>query len=435
MSRIYKIGETPVLNSFELAQKDVFKPYAILEKLNDFITFAEVHCAPLQKVYMNKNGARMQAVYLTKTDLYGTHGFWFGILDRQELPKADDAVECFDKLCEEKFGFSRRSNAESKTKKAVTEEITCFEIDEKLDHICKSAPQDSLADFAPTAVKLLAICEIADVDARDFSFEKSKTRVNNSISISYIQNTPNPLKLTARPEPYKFYYHDSDELTEGEQIETIKIKAVKGKNIFDKLKISLYSEKSGELLHTYSIEIGGYRYINASGGKIIKFLPTISVGNDICVYREGYTDPGFYMKTANGVSEIKLADAENVSSFSVSQTERAVLFVINGKPVPQDLRYKNDPYLTNGKDIVEAKLVDDGFALLHCSGTVFSSLEQYHLKKTASLDKSGRLPMPSAGEPDGTVSEVVCSDDGKTIAVKTESNGQNLNGKIIIKSV
>lgn len=434
MYRIYKIDGKPVLNSFELIKSDVFKPLVILDNLSDFLTFAEVHCASLPKVYLNKNKTRQQAEYLKKTNQYDVNGFWFSLLKNKSLPAAQSSRECFDKFCKEFFGFSRLSKENSRKKDILTEEIDCLEIDEKLSYICKSASKEGQKDFAPTAVRFLAICEIADADARNYSFKISSKRTDSLVNISYLPDNTSVLKLTARPEPYKYYYHDDDGLAQGEKISTIKLKAVKGKNIFDKLKVSLYSEKTGELLHTYSIEIGGYRHLNSAGGKIIKFLPTVSVGNDICVYREAYTDPVYYIKDGNGTSVIKLTNASNASSVSAAQDGRGVLFIINGQPYSQSLSFKNNPYLTNSKDIVEGKLVKDGFVLLHSSGTFFSNLKEFHLKKTASIDKAGRLPMPAVENEKGAASEVVFSGNGKLTAVKLESGNNSYNGKVIIKS-
>ena len=258
-----KIFDRPVLNFFDL--HNGFLPSELFSQIDSFIDFAEIHCLSLQSHLRNKAGNLYKAVYLTKN-------FWLDILRRTEWPSG--------KTCKEML--SAISDNDSDTEK----EMTDARITEKLNFISRNSGQDSR-----NVLMLLAMAELAEIDSTKIEPSQWKILANNAATVNneikqltcYNDN----LKLTANGQVYKYYYYDGEKLPDNSEIKTIKIEAI-GSNQFAEVKIELHSEALKCCIQKLSLKLGEYVYCNVVDGKIIKFLPNISISDELCLIRENF---------------------------------------------------------------------------------------------------------------------------------------------------
>lgn len=438
MNRVFMLNNKPILNFIDLQRE--FSPMETYRHLPAFQVFAQVHCIPMPLVLSrteNGESKRYVAVYLKKS-------FWKDILQRGDWPEAQSAPECLrifkEEEAQEKINAAEIAEAQKKDvhdneiRLTVDKEVVDAQIEEKLAFICQSGSLGLDQDDIRKAVMLLAICEIAEMNALKCSFaaepaESEAADVSETKKQDDIANFPyeNNAPLTAGVNPYRFWYHDDDMLTAGSGISTVRVEAKGGANQYETVRIELYSKKTRECVEKIELAEGEYRYCNVSDEEIVKFLPSVSISDSLCLLRKDYSHPDITV-LASG-SESWVLNMESVSCFSAGTKDTGFLFVQNGK-VRNSFFRPTENYMVKLKfdmvtaPVVEVKITQDGYELLTASGTVVSNTASNGNKGIASLDRNSRVPLPVM-QNDGDVQEVALSESQKSVAVKAHGGNKH----------
>lgn len=399
MKKLLKINGTPVLNFVDLQK--TFSPTAIYEQLEIFDSFAAVHCVPLPVLLTDReSGNRYIARYLTKE-------FWHKILRSVQWPQAAGDIDaCLDFFLRQEIEEQSKGEDNSGIKEAVDREMEDAELHQKLCFIAQSA---QVGEDYRKAVLLLVISELAEKDARkveaggwkkpDSTGQDSQEQVSGDAHTAAIPFTyEETAYLTAGSQVYRYWYHDRDVLSPGEKIRTVRIEAKGSSNQYADVRIELYNEETGQCVQKIVLQKGEYRYCNVAGGRVIKFLPAVSLSDDICLSRSDYGKSEIMVFPKNGESWI--LNAENVTCFSAGSKEKGFLLIKDGKVNFQFYKEAED-YFTRlqleiiAMPVVEALVSRQGYELLLEDGSTVTNTEKGVRKDVLTLNDTGRYPLPA----------------------------------------
>ena len=479
MRRILKNEEgIPILNFFDL--KKHFQPRVLYNNLELFQSFAKTHC-----VYIT---AQLQSgitkeKYIAK---YLTKDFWNMLLSEQELNvecNNDTAIDVFlryvfrkykkneseivspptehtqelsdnneladeDELTDADDMISVASReidtqkVNDEIKEELTREIKDADIERELTWLMDS--NDKTISVA-TYLKLLAIAFLCEVPPSQT--DPALWRINNiqgapketEVEIKRVLETAK-LSLMPGSTVYRYWYHDSDLLSEGQNIRTVKVEAQIGSNRHAEVQIELYSFSTGECIQRFTLMGGEYRYCNVSEGKVIKFLPNAAVSDNLCVMRKDLSHSVLSFITENTESFL----LDGVTSFAAGSREKGCIILKNGKVQDGFYHYegnernrKHDLLNMIAVPVVEVEIGNEGYRILLNNGIVVNENGETEKKGVVSLCNNGRGNLP---EINGESSrEVVLSTSRKSLAVLPAKNQKEHiffhgNGKIFTLS-
>ncbi len=367
----FKIDGKDILNFDELQSS--FSLWEIYFQLEDFVKFARVHCKPL--IRLNDEGKA------EKNDHFNNK-YWYAVLcnDAENCGILNkyftDTESSFISTVKEKlFG------AESVIKE-IQEEAVKLYIKEKYNHILKNAEKVAKDFSKHDALVLLAICELAQIDAlkiNDFSLPAPKAEEKNETGILAFPSEETFILSTSN-KPYKFWYHSSDSLSLGDKIKTVMVKAT-GLSNKDAI-IELYDdgdgEKKGQLVKTLHLKNKEYLYCNTAGGKVIRFLPTDDGSeHDLRLVRDNYEKAEIKVIQADGKEWTLPGD--NVSCFSGANQSTGFITIEKGKPkypfyIPAKKFDAVELRLSSiSQTVVEVRVTDSGYFVLTEDGTVIDN--------------------------------------------------------------
>ena len=422
MMRALKTFDRPVLNFFDLHND--FSPIELFSQIDSFIDFAEVHCLPLQSHLRNKEGNLYPAVCLTKK-------FWLAILRRTEWSSNKTLGEMFNEI----------SGNDPDTRKEVED----ARIVEKLSFISRNSQQNS-----KNVILMLAIAELAEIDstkleASQWNFS-SEDITNSDDEIQEFNCGDGKVNLIASEHIYRYYYYDGEDLSENSAIVTVKIEAKGSLNQFAKVKIELYSEALACCVLKLDLKQGEYVYCNVADGKIIKFLPNISINDEMCLLRENYTNS--LIKVFTKGAEEWTVRVEDVSSFATGTRHDGFIMLKNGK-INHSFYEPAKDYFERVKldmiflPVVEALIYEGGYKFLLSNGTIKSNGPLPTSNRKVSLSSAGRYPFPevkgcvsckeAAISSSGQSAAIITNDDNKRFYVQFigENNGLRIHNKKI----
>lgn len=360
--RNLKINGNDILN-FEELQKD-FSLLEIYYQLEQFKDFAKIHCLPLKNRLFSGDYNRFN------------NKFWYSVIcnDTEEYCAVSkyliDTKTSFNKAIKNKYGSAE------KVKQEIEKEAEALNLKRKFNYIfnkIKNVAEDFNKD---DVLVLLAICELAQIDAltiKDFSLPERKTEQESDI---HFISTDETLILNTTNKPYKYWYHSKKFLDEKEKIKTVKVKATGLNN--KEVIIELYSDNDEQLVDTLRLKNKEFLYCTVAGGKVIKFLSTESGSDgDLRLVREDYKKSEITVIQANGKKSTLSGD--DVSCFSVASQSTGFMTVENGK-----LKY---PFYDPAKKfqsvglrlssirnkIIEVRVTDEEYNILTEDGTVITS--------------------------------------------------------------
>ncbi len=439
MRRVLKLNNIPIWNLMDLQRE--FSPMAVYDRLQDFCSFARIHCVPLPQVLEGKDPP---GLYTAK---YFTKSFWYSILTRQEWPEdVASPEECVDTLLhpvyEQELGGNEENalQAEEEKQKFLRERMDAA-ISEKLKHIVESAGFTSNARDIRKAVILLAICQLAEVNPLKQSFRSAqpsevpalvKTAAPSSQARSKAQSQPNPQMvitdfpfektavLAAAEEPYRYWYHEEPEPQNGSIIHTVCIKAQPGSQSSQVVSIALFSQSTGQCIQEITLQKGEFRYCNVSSGKIIGFLPDAAVCTDLCLTRDSYI-ADYYTVAPRDTDSWKL-NQKGITMVAVGSQQNGFLFLMDGKVSTAFYKPAKDYMVQLQFDmimtpVVEIQVTADGSRLLLEDGTV---LYNGRKEKNRCVTLSGsRISLKALDDP--SVSQIVLSEERDALVIFREN--------------
>lgn len=282
------------------------------------------------------------------------------------------------------------------------------------------------------AMLLLAVCELAEIDPRKTA--PSDWRTPEEVS----QNSSGAPVETAGEDPVlfpyeqtaylatgsqaKYWHHDSETLNPGAKIQTVRLEAKASENQYAVARIELYSEKTGRRVQSVVLNSGEFRYCTVSCGRIIRFLPAISISDDLCLFRPDYKSPAVQVRPKNG--ESWTLDAEHITCFSTGPKGTGFLLIQDGRV--NTIFYKPaENYITRLQlemlmlPAVEVRVCREGYEVLLEDGTTVSSFPGGNRSGVSTLFPA--LP-EVRGLPD--VQEAALSETGHSAAALCSTGAQ-----------
>lgn len=419
MIRVLKIQQTPILNFRDLQKR--FWPAEIFRQMEIFAEFASVHCRPIRTQLADReSGRKYPAEYFTKD-------FWMGILRRSRWPGEENLMDCFMAAAKAELGIRGNdeerdpedSRQDEEREAGMKREVRDGGLEEKLAFIARE--RGSEADYGEV-IRLLAICELSEVDPRrlePWAWKNPETAESGEepeeISLFPYENT---VQLMTGGRVRKFWYHDDDVLAPGARIHTVKVEARGSANQYAVLRIELYSEKTGKCVQSLSLKSGEYRYCSVSRERIIKFLPDVCVSDELCLMRQRYSQKELTVIPKDG--ESWTLKTEEVTSFAPGSRQQGFLLIQGGKVNSRFYRPAEDYFIRLKMDMltlpaVEALITETGYAVLLEDGSVASSRPETWKKGIVSLSMEGRAPVLS-GADSLSCREAAVSLSGKSLA-------------------
>ncbi|MCD8131339.1 MAG: hypothetical protein LUE16_08695 [Lachnospiraceae bacterium] len=420
MRRILKLNGEGVLNFIDL--KKSFSIWEIYRERDAFIEFAKVHCIPLptpcRKMGEEEPTERMDETEWETQDEklfleYLTKQFWLDLLTRtKEWPECNGAeetlktiiqTEMFLETADIRWDVSGKDTARTDTRETdadlIRAEHMSMRLDDKIAHIKESGGFSDAPEDAKTVLELLAICEISEVDALQISFGRPGQKEEDQEEIRLLSGNEGTLYLQTRKKPYRFWYYTSDTLADGEKISTMRIEARSGGNRYEDVKIEFYSDADGSLIHRTCLSVKEYRYCNVTAGRMIKFLPAVSISDDLALIRENYAKSEISVLSPDAD---KWTLNEDFSCFAADTGKRGFLGVTNGKVNTSYYQALKD-YMAKLRfdmimiPVVEVRIGENGYELLTEEGSVITEKEPKAAKNhRISLDPYSRFPAPGA---------------------------------------
>lgn len=420
-----RLNNTPIWHLIDLQK--AFSPLELYEQLPEFLQFATVHCKILESKLKNENGT-YKAVYITKE-------FWLDILNCKQWPK-EHSASCLQffltSLLEKENEGIAQEDKRQEIKKAVEAEAYDAQLEKKLNHICTDG---KLLASSPKAIMLLAICEIAEVDARAYHFVPA----DGSKVVSYGQKQPvlfpqQDEVVYAPNTNYCFYYHDEETLAADARIRTVTIKAkpsTKGnQNKYNQLVIELYSQKENRCVQTVNLKPGTFRRCNVANGRIIKFLPDIGVERGCFLYRKELSSSELTVKAENRTEKLSL---DGLTTFAPLSAQDGCLLVCDGRintaKCNVALDWTKTMKLQTSLKVVELAWAGRSLCALTETGNVYTLMRYAHgvcqwepvvikqpnMTNCASLTAMTRAPGLSIASKDAL--QAALSSDGTQLAV------------------
>lgn len=378
MKRILRIDGTPILNLYDLQK--YFSPWEVYNNIADFAAFAAVHCVPLP-VRCKKDGVIATAVTIDKQ-------FWLDTLTGADQYQEKTALALLRKIKSETIEALKKDNPGENREADVNREYQAQQPEKKLEHIVKNAKLKDTVDDARRAVKLLAICELSEIDPlrrSDFrGTAESATESARQKSDSLLQDTilPFPMEktliLTASPTPYRYYLYEEKELKQGETIHTVCVCAkASTRNQYEKVKIQIYSSDRKSVRETIELNPEEFRYCTAAGGKVIRFLPIESAGRNLRLIRADLKSSDITVSGASG--EDWSLSLDGISCFSAVDADTGFMFVERGKPNGLYYIPYHSDFMTQTKismilhPVVEVAVSKNGYRLLCENGEIITN--------------------------------------------------------------
>ena len=168
------------------------------------------------------------------------------------------------------------------------------------------------------------------------------------------------------------------------------------------LTLELCAESDGTTIYALTLKQEEYIYCNAVDGRIIKFLPIISISEDLCIIRKKYasSELTIYQKDA----ESWTLDGDNVISFAAGNSSTGFLLVNNDGKInyifynPAKDFFVRAALDTISRPVVEAVINSKGYQLLLNDGTILSGYKFNQEAKVVSISPVGRAPFPEIEE-------------------------------------
>lgn len=421
MRTVLKLNGEGILNFYDLQRE--FSPWQILSQLGVFEKFAKIHCVPLPLFYPKKDEDGDIIMRRTK---YITKKFWLEeVIRRLEWPEAENAQAVLHMIIKEKMNLSDAAVS------SYEAEYTGMCIDEKLRFIFEAAGLGISDEDIQKGLRLLAVCELAEMNPEDLAWQLQSTEnpeeehTKKEKPIQFFPDTES-ISLVAEEAAYKYWYHEQDNLQQGEIIRTVRVDARPGRNKYTSVHIELYSESTGKCVMEITMEDGEFRYCNIAGNKVIKFLPVISICGDQCIMRK---------ELSKDILSIGAPDAEdwrlnmdNVSVFATGGSARGFLCVRRGKLNWNFLKGVQDYHTTLRFNMIfdpiaEVWMSDRGYQVLTSKGEVITDDPEVTVfKGVLSLGGTGRAPLPVLSEM-GEVTDLALGTDGRSIAWRIKDEG------------
>lgn len=379
----FKINQIPILNVLDL--KNQFSPLAVYRELNGFKEFAAVHCVPLPlQLVGQEDGTCYNAECLTKE-------FWHRLLFRLDWPDKTPS-ECLALVLQEELDGLADGDQEERSVLAdrLDKERADAALEEKLDWIRTAAKTD-----ARQTMLLLAICELAEIDPRRTAVSdwcKSEAVSGEAMKKSSVAEEfpyEGVACLAAGSHVYKYWCYDDEKLEPGATIQTVRLEAKECENQYAVVRIELYRKATGTCLQSLTLGSGEFRYCTVCKGRIIRFLPSISVSDDLCLSRSDYRRADIQVRPKNG--EAWSLEAEHVSCFSAGSRDAGFLLVQDGRVNVNFYKAAQD-YVTRLQlemlvmPVVEARVWEEGYELLLEDGTTVTNLPSGSRSGVVTLD-------------------------------------------------
>ncbi len=416
MDKVYflKSNGHIILNFVDLQEH--FSPWEFLTQKRSFEKFAKIHCLPLTTWVKDKNGGKTKAKYFNKK-------FWMEVLNKDwDSDALDDEKSAYDYIYD-LSNLLHTDILEQEATDAKQKELELLCIQEKINFICNESGLTQSKDDKITVALLLALCELAEFDAREQNFQRwvqnSVTENNENYGEDcdeepndIIENTPAPesfpngskLTLNTSAVPYRFFYHESG-ILQSDVIKTVRIEAVDGNGA--KVIIELCRE-SGEVYDTVEMITGEYRDCNVSAGKIIRFLPTLSISDTLCIARKDYCSSDITIMPRDAMEwtlSIDSSIAKKITSFAAGDNETEGFLCIRDGKLMRGFYKPNDNYKTRQrfdmiKDrLVEVRLFNGYYELLTEGGKVISdNSERNGLRNVVTLYPRNRQDLSGVRE-------------------------------------
>lgn len=390
MKKTLKINGTGILNFIDL--KNEFSLWQLYDSLEEFRHFAAVHCVPLQSMLYREDRGFYRAKYLTKA-------FWLSVIEKSssedfETGSAEDFLKAFLK----KRYLSAMSSKDSEN--ALSMEYSDAKVHKKILYTADNAELGDSAEDKRRCLLLIAVCELSEKNILDMQIRRRGNTEEKSIGFLPADEV---ISLTAQDEPYKYFYHESDILEDGETIRTSLIKAKAGVNRYKTVTIEIYRETSEQPAERAVLKPGEYLWCNSAGGKVIKFLPSASISDERCMIRRDYSKPDISIISA----ETKWTLEEDCSSFSTGNESTGFLCVSGGKLNTAFYHRAKDHMIqlklnTIIRRVVEVMVYEDGCEILTEDGNIITdTIGRETSTRVVSLDKNSRLPLLKTGGTDG----------------------------------
>lgn len=356
---ILKINDHIILNIVDLQEH--FSVWEVYEQREAFVVFAQVHCCPLTVWIKAENGSMDAARYLDKH-------FWLELLRRKPDMECGAGHMPVDLIRENLNKILGGEIQKEEAAKRVQLELQSLHLEEKLEHISDSGNLDA----AETVVELLALCELAEIDARKQDFQrwlptaavKQDQPLNQgeseqvcSTEILDFPETDRVILLTRR-EPYRFRYHETDKLESG-KIRTVRLEASsrEGKT----LRVELYRE-DGTIAQMLEMKAGEYRDCNVANHRLICVLPTLSISDTLCVARKDYTSTEITIIPRDAtpwILNVDASTAKKITCFAAGDnTKEGFLYLRSGRLMKGFYKPNENYGIRQQLEMVEDRLVE-----------------------------------------------------------------------------
>ncbi len=447
-----KFNDSIILNWLDL--KKEFSPWTAYENLEAFEQFAKVHCKPLAHK-LSDGTKEYRATYLIKK-------FWMELLTKEiQLENSPAELSSLSAYFMEIVKKAWPNHDDPKGQEGrLKKEIADAEVINKLQFILKESGLPHTLQSFQVALKLLAMCELAEENVYSQNFqrwesaenevavtsteEQSKFQGKQSECVANQQKSEaikkdirlfpesSVVSLKTRATPYCFWYYSKKELERGQKIKTVRVEAVYGGNQFEKVCLELYDFSTSELIQTIYLSNGEYRDCNVAGGQIIKFLPTLAVSENVCLMREDCSLSQIKV-IPKGAEMWQLGLEEEashkVTSFAVGdESDQGILLIYGGKLMISFYKPCKEFAVKVALRMITEVLVEvyigrKGYRLLTENGTVISNEPEWNGKShMLTLSENGRGLLPRI-EGEKEVQEVVV-DETHTVLAYRFKNGK-----------
>lgn len=362
-----KLNGNTIVNLLDLQRN--FDPLQAYAQLKVYHQFVRIH-----SLFLGLMIGEQQAEHIKKSF------FCTDILENaaegKRLSDKYTARECLRELLDT-FMINETRSAYDDIKKEIRDEwekeIARGRYFEKLAYIEKDAGLGHTLQDAQKAVVLLAICEMAEMNAENCRFvSKIKKPAERQSDIKDF-TAKDALQIAVGDLPYKFWYHAEDTLAEGETIRTVQLTATGSMSTKKTAVIELYEKKSGKMVCRETLAVGECRWLTAAGDRVIGLLPRVSEANG---HRIEWEDGACTALTIHGRQSWTLA-AQKISCFATAGEKEGFLLLREGRVI--SLYYKlfdDDQHrirMSMIKNAVEVAHDKRGYRILTADGRVFSS--------------------------------------------------------------
>lgn len=434
-----QINGAPILNFLDLQSQ--FSPLALYRELEAFERFAAIHCVPLSlQLTGRENGTRYNAEYLTKA-------FWQGLLRCVEWPaESMSAEDCLTVLLDRSLSRLAEGDEAALTdaREKLAEEAADAGLAEKLRFIERVAGAER--DHRKT-VLLLAVCELSEIDPRktsanDWSVPGEVSGHASAVPAAGTEKNAlasgagpvffpydHTAYLTAGSQAYQYWYYDGEVLEPGAKIQTVRLEAKESGNQYAVVRIELYSESTGQCVQSAVLHSGEFRYCSVAQGRVIRFLPAISISDSLCLARSDYRKSDIRVIPKNG--EDWILNAEHVSGFSAGGGNKGFILVQDGRINSKFYKDAEDHMVRLQLEmlmlpVIEARVCQEGYEILLGDGTTVSNLPGGGRTGVLTLNTLGRVPLPEVRGLSG-VQEAALSETGRSaVALLGGSAGERV---------